>query len=449
MDNFRGKIVVADDDPDIRNILRDRLENQGFEVVLVEDGREAALKIAKENPVLVLLDLQMSGMTGIEVLKKTDHDEIPVIIITAFGTIEKAVEAMREGAFDFITKPFSPDHLDLVVRKALDFNRIRRENLLFQKETALLSREIIGNSPQLMEVVRIARGVSETSSTVLLLGESGTGKEVFARAIHKWSQRASRPFVVVNCVALNDELVESELFGHEKGAFTGAHQTRKGKLEYADEGTVFLDEIGDFKPGLQAKLLRFLQEREFERVGGSRNIRVDIRIIAATNRNLEVEVREGRFRKDLFFRLNVVTIHLPPLCQRKEDIPALARYFLEETCRKLNKPLIAVSAAAMDRMMAYDWPGNLREMENLIERVVVLSNGKEIRPEDIPFLSFQNGDQGVLELPYHEAVRFFQRRILRNALDLTRGNQAKASEALGLQRTYLSRLIKKLNLKIQ
>ncbi|HXN06194.1 MAG TPA: sigma-54 dependent transcriptional regulator [Nitrospiria bacterium] len=449
MDNFRGKIVVADDDPDIRNILRDRLENQGFEVVLVADGRDAVLKIAKEDPVLVLLDLQMSGMSGIEVLKKADHDEIPVIIITAFGTIEKAVEAMREGAFDFITKPFSPDHLDLVVKKALDFNRIRRENLLFQKETALLSRDIIGNSPPLMEVVRIARGVSETSSTVLLLGESGTGKEVFARAIHKWSRRASRPFVVVNCVALNDELVESELFGHEKGAFTGAHQTRRGKLEYAHEGTVFLDEIGDFKPGLQAKLLRFLQEREFERVGGSRNIRVDIRIIAATNRNLEVEVREGRFRKDLFFRLNVVTIRLPPLRQRKEDIPALARYFLEEACRKLNKPLIAVSSAAMDRMMAYDWPGNLREMENLIERVAVLSDGKEITAGDVPFLSFQDSDQEAMELPYHDAVRFFQRRILRNALDLTRGNQAKASEALGLQRTYLSRLIKKLNLKIQ
>src|ERR1700693_634564 len=448
MDNFRGKIVVADDVPDIRNILRDRLENQGFEVVLVADGRDAVLKIAKEDPVLVLLDLQMSGMSGIEVLKKAGHDEIPVIIITAFGTIEKAVEAMREGAFDFITKPFSPNHLDLVVKKALDFNRIRRENLLFQKETALLSRDIIGNSPPLMEVVRIARGVSETSSTVLLLGESGTGKEVFARAIHKWSRRASRPFVVVNCVALNDELVESELFGHEKGAFTGAHQTRRGKLEYAHEGTVFLDEIGDFKPGLQAKLLRFLQEREFERVGGSRNIRVDIRIIAATNRNLEVEVREGRFRKDLFFRLNFVTIRLPPLRQRKEDIPSLARYFLEEACRKLNKPLIAVSSAAMDRMMAYDWPGNLREMENLIERVAVLSDGKEITAGDVPFLSFQDSDQEAMELPYHDAVRFFQRRILRNALDLTRGNQAKASEALGLQRTYLSRLIKKLNLKI-
>jgi DNA-binding NtrC family response regulator len=449
MESLKAKILVVDDDPDIRKILQDRLEALRYLVVTAENGREALETLAHEEPDLMFLDLQMPGMDGIEVLRKLkDHTDLPVIIITAFGTIEKAVQAMKEGAFDFITKPFSPDHLDLVIRKALERTALKQENRYLQGEVDATYPEIVGTSPRLKEAIQVAQQVAATSSTVLLLGESGTGKEIFARWIHRWSPRARRPFVVVNCVALRDELIESELFGHEKGAFTGAHQMKQGKLEIANGGTVFLDEIGDFKPDLQAKLLRVIQEREFERVGGTKRICVDIRIIAATNRDLQKEVQGGRFREDLFFRLNVVTISLPPLREKKEDIPLLADFFLRRACQSVKKPLMKISAEAMEHLMGYRWPGNARELGNLIERAVVLARGAEITPEDLPLLRVPTSSgESHLGKPYHDAVRHAQREVIRHALQTSGGNQARAAELLGLQRTYLARLIKKLDLK--
>jgi DNA-binding NtrC family response regulator len=445
-------IMVVDDDPDIRLILEDRLEALNYRVKSAANGAEALERVAQEEPDLMFLDLQMPGMDGMQVLRKLrDHPELEIIIITAFGTIEKAVEAIKEGAFDFITKPFSAEHLDLVIKKALECKQLRQENTYLKSEMNASAVEIVGKSPQFLKAVEIARKVAATPSTVLLLGESGTGKEVFARSIHRWSPRVQAPFVVVNCVALRDELLESELFGHEKGAFTGAHEMRKGKLEIANGGTVFLDEIGDFKPDLQAKLLRVLQEREFERVGGNKHIHVDIRIIAATNRDLQRDVQEGRFREDLFFRLNVITISLPPLREKKEDIPALADLFLRRCCRILKKPVLKFSAAAMDHLMAYHWPGNVRELANLIERAVILATGTEIVPEDLPLLRVNNSssDNSAVdsqEQTYHAAIRAYQKQVIRQALQSTAGNQAKAARLLGLQRTYLSRLIRKLNI---
>jgi DNA-binding NtrC family response regulator len=449
VESLKAKILVTDDDPDIRDILKDRLEALRYQVVTAENGREALEKLPQEEPDLMFLDLQMPAMDGIEVLRKLrDHGDLPVIIITAFGTIEKAVAAMKEGAFDFITKPFSPDHLDLVIKKALERTALKQENRYLQGEVNSTYPEIIGTSSRLKEAIQVAQQVAVTCSTVLLLGESGTGKEIFARWIHRWSPRAKRPFVVVNCVALRDELLESELFGHEKGAFTGAHQTKQGKLEIANGGTVFLDEIGDFKPDLQAKLLRVIQEREFERVGGTKRICVDIRIVAATNRDLQKEVQEGRFREDLFFRLNVVTIALPPLREKKEDIPLLADYFLRRACHSMKKPLMKISAEAMDHLMRYHWPGNVRELGNLIERAVVLARGVEITPEDLPLLRAPtSSNDSFLGKPYHDAVRHAQREVIQHALQTSGGNQAKAAGILGLQRTYLARLIRKLSIK--
>ena len=449
MNSSKGTILVVDDDPDIRKILSDRLESLEYRVATAAHGLEALDKVAQEEPDLMFLDLQMPHLDGMEVLKRLKgQHELPVIIMTAFGTVEKAVEAMKQGAFDFVTKPFSFDHLDLVIKKALERKMLKQENSYLQEEVNAPYLEILGESPKLKSVVHTARQVAVTPSTVLLLGESGTGKEVFARSIHRWSPRAQRPFVVINCVALREELLESELFGHEKGAFTGAHQVKRGKLEIANGGTVFLDEIGDFKHDLQAKLLRVIQEREFERVGGTKSIHVDIRIIAATNRDLYKAVQEGQFREDLFFRLNVVSLPLPPLRERKEDIPLLTQFFLRRSCENVKKPLMTVSAAAADHLLSYHWPGNVRELGNLIERAVVLATRAEIMPDDLPLhpLSPQ-GPKTYLHQPYHEGVRAYQGEAIRHALRKSGGNQAKAAGLMRLQRTYLARLMKKLNIR--
>jgi DNA-binding NtrC family response regulator len=449
---YREKILVVDDDPDIRRILKDRLESLGHQVVTAVNGEEALERISQVEPGIMFLDLQMPELNGIQVLKKLKGRSLPqVIVITAFGSIDRAVEAMREGAFDFVTKPFSPDHLDLVIMKALEARSLKQENLYLQEEINAPYLEILGDSQAIRKVIEDSKKVSNSSSTVLLMGESGSGKEIFARSIHRWSPRSNKPFVAVNCVALHDELLESELFGHEKGSFTGAYQVKEGKLEVANGGTVFLDEIGDFKPDLQAKLLRVIQAREFERVGGTRAIRVDIRIIAATHRNLVKEVKEGRFREDLFFRLNVVSLFLPPLRDRKEDIPLLAEFFLRRYGQIMARAGLKISQAAMDRLLAYHWPGNVRELSNLIERAVVLAGENEIQPEDFPLQSFgktaHESLTDIMNEPYHAAVRAFQIKVIQQALRKTGGNQARAAELLQLQRTYLSRLIRNLNIR--
>jgi DNA-binding NtrC family response regulator len=454
MKTLKEKILIVDDDADIRRILQDRLEALGYRVVTAENGREALEKVVQEEPALVFLDLNLPEMDGMRVLKRLKTDlkgevDLAVIIITAHGTIEKAVEAMREGAFDFVTKPFSTPHLDLVIKKALDFIALKRENLFLRGEAEAPYPEILGESAKIGEAVEMAQKVAPSPLTVLLLGESGTGKEIFARWIHRWSPRAKKPFVAVNCVALRDELLESELFGHEKGAFTGAHQLRRGKLEIANGGSVFLDEIGDFKPDLQAKLLRVLQEREFERVGGNKRIQVDIRVIAATNRDLRKEVAEGRFREDLFFRLNVIALSLPPLRERIEDVPLLADFFLRRACQSAQKGPMRFSKAALDHLVHYHWPGNVRELRNLIERAVVLAAEKEIQPHDLPLLlpPVAPEEGSATGRSYHDAIRAYQRKVIRETLQASGGSHSKAAEILGLQRTYLSRLIKKLQIK--
>ncbi len=446
-------ILLVDDDDDIRTIIKDRLEKLGYRVMTAGNGQEALRSIESQEPDIVILDLQMPKMDGMEVIRRLhDKPHIPIIVLTAFGTIEKAVEAMKAGAFDFVTKPFTPDHLDVVINKALDYRALRRNNIYLQGEIDASYQGIIGDSQKIRDAMEIAKKVAGTSSTVLLMGGSGTGKEVFARFIHRRSERSGKPFVVINSVTLRDELFESELFGHEKGSFTGAYAMKLGKLEMADGGTVFFDEIGDLKPELQAKLLRVLQEREFERVGGNRPIRIDVRTIAATNQNLYKKVQEGKFREDLFYRLNVVAIQLPCLSERKEDIASLVNFFLNDSCREMKRPVMRVSPEAMNHLISYHWPGNVRELKNLIERAVVLSDGdgKDITPADLPLPphNLRMVETSAIK-PYHESVLHCQKEIIRRAMEQTGGNQARAANLLNLQRTYLARLIRKLNIRDQ
>ena len=449
MDTLKERILIVDDDPDIRKILQDRLENLGYRVSIAVNGKEALDKISVEDPELMLLDLQIPEIDGMEVLRRArDYPGLVVIIITAFGTVERAVEAMREGAYNFITKPFSAGHLEMIINRALTCRFLQQENLFLHGEIETSHPEILGRCQNIKKVIEVSKRVATTSSTVFLMGESGTGKEVFARAIHRWSQRSMNPFIVVNCVSLKDELLESEVFGHEKGAFTGAHQRKRGKMEIANGGTIFLDEIADLRPGLQAKFLRILQEAKFERVGGNKTISTDVRFIAATNQNIPVAIQEGRFREDLFFRLNVVSVQIPPLRERKEDIPLLTKSFFRRSCQSLKRPKMRISREAIDHLIRYDWPGNVRELENLIERSVILTKGNEIMPEDLPFqLAHAFTLENLHQKPYQEAVRSYQRELIGSVLQKTGGNQAKAAEILNLQRTYLSRLMKKLNIK--
>ena len=341
MEAFAGNILVVDDDSDIREVLGDRLESLGYRVLAAETAKAGLELLERQNPQLVLLDIEMPDMNGIDMLReirRREHD-VTVVMITAYGTIERAVDAMKEGAYDFIPKPFEPDHVALIVAKALERETLKRGIEILTEQLDDRHRMIVGQSVPINRAVETARKAAASRSTVLLLGESGTGKEIFARAIHNWSDRKDKPFVAINCVGLSKELLESELFGHEKGAFTGALQLKKGKMELAHGGTVFLDEVGDISTELQTKLLRFLQEREFERVGATKPISVDVRIIAATNRDLISAIREGRFREDLYYRLNVVPLTLPPLRERKEDISDLANYFLRRSALETKEEL--------------------------------------------------------------------------------------------------------------
>jgi DNA-binding NtrC family response regulator len=396
-----------------------------------------------------LLDLQMPKMGGMEVLQALRRDgiDVPIIVITAHGSIETAVEAMKEGAYDFITKPVDAKHFDIVVRKALEREGLKRGLGLLSEQTDNRYRLIVGQSEKMKEAVETAKKAAVSKATVLLLGESGTGKEVFARAIHNWSERKSQPFVAINCVGLSKELLESELFGHEKGAFTGADQQKKGKMELANGGTVFLDEIGDVSQELQTKLLRFLQEREFDRVGGSRPIKVDVRIVAATNRDLETAIKNSRFREDLYHRLNVVAISLPCLRDRREDIQSLAEYFLRRFASESKKHFTQIMPDAVAKLTAYDWPGNVRELANVIERAVVLGNGPGLALADLPGRIVASDVRVVANnLSYRNAMEARRRELVMSALTQTHGNRAAAAKILGLHEKYLLRLIKLLQI---
>src|SRR5262247_3929709 len=408
MKTLSGTILVADDAADIREILSETLHSLGSRVITAANGQECLDKVDKEAPELVILDIEMPVKNGLEVLKELRQRgrDTTAIMITAYGTIERAVQAMKEGAFDFITKPFDLDHIAIVVEKALKQERLKRGLERFTEEADQRYRLISGKSLKMKLAMETARKAAASKSTVLLLGESGTGKEVFARAIHNWSDRNGEAFIAINCVGLGKELLESELFGHEKGAFTGAHQLKKGKLELAQGGTVFLDEIGDVSTEIQTKLLRFLQEKEFERVGATKPIQVDVRSIAATNRNLVELIKQGRFRDDLYYRLNVVPIELPALRERKEDIPALVPYFVQRFSKETKKNFTEVTPQAMERLLAHDWPGNVRELANAIERAIVLGWGPQITLEDLsPTIAFKAPADALVDgLPYREAL---------------------------------------------
>jgi DNA-binding NtrC family response regulator len=361
--------------------------------------------------------------------------------------VERAVEAMKQGAYDFITKPFDLDHIALTVEKALEREKLRRGLERVSEEAGERYRLVGGESPKMRQSIEMARKAAPSKSTVLLLGESGTGKEVFARSMHNWSERRSEPFVAINCVGLAKELLESELFGHEKGAFTGAHQLKKGKLEFAQGGTVFLDEVGEISAELQSKLLRFLQEREFERVGGTQPIRVDVRMIAATNRDLGGAIKDGRFREDLFYRLNVIPISLPPLRERRQDIPVLAKYFLRRFAADTKKNVTGIAPDAEARLAVYRWPGNVRELANVIERAVVLGQGEAITLGDLPAaIAANSGECSADDLSYRHALEIAKREIVAKALAHTHGNRAAAARVLGLHKTHLLDLIKSLGI---
>jgi len=450
MTTYRAKVLIVDDDAAARKIFQARLKLMTCEPLTASSGAEALDVIRREAPAVVLLDLQMPKMSGLDVLRALRRDEVQttVIVVTAHATIETAVEAMKEGAYDFITKPVDPKHLELVLSKALERETLREQNRFLRSEARERLVEIVTVNPAMKQLLQLAQRAAASNSTILLLGESGTGKEVLARSVHRWSPRAEQPFVVVNCVAIPDQLLESDLFGHEKGAFTGAYQLKKGKFEIADGGTVFLDEIGELPAGLQAKLLRVLQDHAFERVGGTRSIRADIRVIAATNTDLDRAVSEGRFRDDLYYRLNVVSLKLPPLRDRREDLPILIDHFLNKYALELKKPAKKVTPEALDCLLGYAWPGNVRELENVIERAMVLSAGDEIGVESLP-LQIAAGPrrEAFRGKGFHSAVKEFKRWMIQDALKRSHGNQTKAAELLGLQRTYLAKLVRLLDIK--
>ena len=438
-------ILVVDDDPYIREALEDRLASLGYQVMLAADGNDALDLFERDRPQLVLLDIELPGIKGIDVLKEIRRRdiEVPVIMITAYGSIDLAVEAMKQGAYDFIPKPFKPGHIPLVVQKALERQRLMREVEILSEEVDKRYRLIAGKSTKMRQAIDAAKKSAASKSTVLLLGESGTGKELFARAIHNWSDRKDRPFVPINCVGLSKELLESDLFGHEKGAFTGAHQVKKGKMEIAHGGTVFLDEVGDISAELQTKLLRFLQEREFERVGSTQPIHVDVRIIAATNRDLQSALKDGTFREDLYYRLNVVPIKLPPLRERKEDIPDLAEFFTARFVKEAKKAPMEITVPAMAKLVAYHWPGNVRELANTLERAVVLGQESRIELDDlVPIIAATDVKGPSARLSYHEAIDGHRREVIMQALSRTDGNRAAAARLLGLERSYLLKLMK-------
>ncbi|MFO0701450.1 MAG: sigma-54 dependent transcriptional regulator [Nitrospira sp.] len=451
---MNAKILIVDDDPDIVLMLEDRLQSSGYETVAALEGQQALDLIVQESPHLVLLDLTLPKLSGLDVLKRLAQmkplDSPPVIVMTAHASIQAAVEAMKEGAYDFLTKPLDNDHLLIVIRKALERDALRRQVAYLRSEVDGRYANIVGNSPLVRSVVEAAQRAAKSDAGVLLLGESGTGKELFARSIHQWSPRSAMPLIVINCVALTETLLENELFGHERGAFTGADRQQKGKLEMADGGTVFLDEIGDMPLTLQAKLLRVLQDREFQRVGGSKTVSVNIRIIAATNKDLRQAVKAGQFREDLYFRLNVVTLTLPPLRERQGDVPSLAQFFLERHTRDAKRPGMVLSTAALEALTQYPWPGNIRELDNVIARAVVLSPKDTIEPDMLALLSddadlHRQEDDTLLpylDLPYHESMEQHSRYIITRAMERAEGNQTKAAESLKLQRTYLARLLK-------
>jgi two-component system response regulator HydG len=438
-------LVVDDDRANVESIQR-TFEKEKIEVLTAGDGREALDVLRQRRVGVVLTDLMMPGMSGLELLRavKTVSPETEVILMTAFGTVETAVEAMKDGAWDFVTKPFKRIQIVKAVRRALDQQSLVMENLALKAELqdSRRDRSIVGNSLPIRQLLDMVRQVAPSLATVLLQGESGTGKELVARAIHSYSTRAQKPFIALNCAALPESLLEAELFGHEKGSFTGATARRQGRFELADHGTLFLDELGEMSPQVQVKLLRVLQEGEFERVGGTQTLKVDTRIVAATNKDLKAEVEAGRFREDLYYRLNVITIQLPPLRDRKDDIPLLAQHFLTLYAQKNAKKINGISRDALTAMLGWRWPGNVRELENAMERAVVLCRGDMVVVEDLPpQLKDGEPDPRQIVIPIGTRLEDVERLLIQETLTAVKGDKRLAAQLLGIATRTIYRKI--------
>ncbi len=446
-----ARILIVEDKDSLRAMLRHALEGDGHDVVEARDATEAVQALQDTQPALVLSDLRLPQGDGFAVLRaaKEQDEEIPVIVMTAFGTFEDAVRAMKDGALDFLAKPVDPEHLLLLVRRALEQRRVINENLLLKEELAVRrgAPQLVGEDPSLRKVFSSLQRAAATDTTDLIEGESGTGKELFARSLHALSERATMPFVAINCAAIPETLLETELFGHEKGAFTGAVGRKLGKFEMAHRGTLFLDEIGDLPLSLQAKILRALEERRFERVGGTASVQIDVRLVAATNRGLKAEVAARRFREDLYFRLSVFPIVVPPLRERKGDVVRLAQFFVDRFCRDMKKRPFTLSPAAIEELQAYHWPGNVRELQNCIERAVILADGDSIQPRHLsltfvdpsavpnapppdPWAAFDfSGSLGDVA---RRAITQVERRKIEQTLRETEQNRGRSAELLGL-----------------
>ncbi len=455
-------ILIVDDEPNYLIVLEELLEDEGFQVFTANNG-EDALQVCKESDLdLVLTDMQMPGMGGMELLEqiKRQSPELPVIMMTAFGEVDKAVAAMQAGSFNFLTKPFKNDELLANINKAIEHHSVLRENIRLRSEVKQRCdfAGMVGKNRAMQEIYSLIEKVSPTPTSVLITGESGTGKELIARAIHCNSNREDGPFISVNCAALPDSLLESELFGHEKGAFTGAVSLRKGRFERADGGTLFLDEIGEMPLALQAKLLRIIQEKTFERVGGSTELSVDVRIIAATNKELKEEVEQGNFREDLYYRLNVLNIHVPPLRERMDDIPLLALHFVDKFAKQLNKPGLIISEESISFLSSLPWEGNIRELENTIERASILCNNNKIAPEDVqpdtispnqPELDAHFNIDEIFkpDIRLPDILNALEKKMIVRAMEQSNYIQTKAANSLGITKSLLQYKMKKFGIK--
>ena len=468
---MRAKILVVDDDPDILLSLQNRVSFMGHEPLTATNGKDALRLIGEEEPDLVLLDLKIPEIGGLDVLKQvpaaiisneprdegttqvTPYTTPLIIILTAYGTIELAVQAMQLGAFDFVPKPFTAEHLTVVINKALATVALHRHVETLRKEVDDQFEPILSTSTQMSKQLAVAKQAASSSVTVLLLGETGTGKEVVARAIHRWSPRFAKPFIAVNCAAFPENLLENELFGHEKGAFTGAIKREPGKIEIAEGGTLFLDEIGDMPLTMQSHLLRVLQDRTFYRVGGTQEVRADVRFIAATNKDLKQAIHEGTFREDLYFRLAVITLALPPLRERLEDLPALIHHFLNRPSNVGLCKRLTLSDEAYQALQQHSWPGNVRELENVLTRALILCPGDTIAPEHLALTAAaisttipppvnHEPNTEILFFSYHQSMDAYSQKLIETALRRNGWNQTKAAAELGLQRTYLTKLLR-------
>jgi len=448
-------ILIVEDQAYQREILRDFLVNEGHGVKEAENGEEALRLLTLKTFDLILLDFRLPGINGLEVLKEAKrlNPDAEVVVLTAYGTIETAVAAMKAGARDYVTKPIDLEELSILIRRIKGYRGLAKENEILRqqlKARAATSDVIKFKSEKMAELVDLCGRIAPSQASALIQGETGTGKELFSRLIHNTSARAQRPFVAVNCAAIPETLIESELFGHEKGAFTGASQRRIGRFEQADGGTIFLDEIGELSPPVQVKLLRFLQEREFQRIGGERTLRADVRIVSATNQDLDARVKEGRFREDLFYRVNVVSMRIPPLRERREDIPVLIDHFIERFVQENHKKITGISREAKEILVQYNYPGNVRELENIIERAVVITRDSTITLQDLPFQGDLSAGCLGSELHHgtlHQALAALERQMVADAMAKADSNQTRAAKLLGLSERMLRYKLKKYRFK--